>query len=438
MNRTGPSVINPAKSPPLYVPIGLMLSGLASLLFLQWYLFVKAPMIFGEYRFNSATLAATHLFTLGFATSIMMGAFYQITPVMLIAQAVRGAWAIVQGLFFLTGVGLMIAGFHYGETHWIAWGGSFTVAAVCIFLVLIARTMRTATAWTISGTYMIAGLSFLAGTAFWGLTLAFNLRYNFLGSTLQTAPLSAHLVVGLGGWFMLTIFGVSYQLVPMFALTNRPDDQSPKRILWLLTSGLWIAFGLLLFGVPERYANAALLPVLAGVIWYGIRVGQLLRARRRPALDLGMRYALVAFGFLALSLLLGLIAATGLAPGLKQTPGPTAIIWFGLFGFVGSMILGMMYKIIPFLFWHWLLKRRTDKTQRLPNLVQMYSEKLAEAGFWCWTSGVLGTGLVLLAGALGLLYQPALWARWPILLVASGTLLFAWTIGEVLRARPLS
>ncbi len=435
--RSGPQVINPAKSPPLYVPVGLMVAGLVSLLLLEAFLLRKAPMLFGEYRFNSATLTATHLFTLAFATSIMMGAFYQITPVMLIAKPVPGPLAMLQGSLHLAGAALLIGGFHYTETFLIIVGGSLVVIAVLLFAGLILRTMRTATAWTISGSYMIAGLSFLTGTVLWGLTLGLNLRYNFLGDTLRAAPLSAHLVLGLGGWFLLTIVGVSYQLVPMFALSNRGDEQSARQILWLLSVGLWLAFGLLLLGLPEWLGAVALLPVLVGLLQYAAGIAAILRSRRRPELDLGMRYAMVSYSFLALSLLLGLLALSGLVPGLQRTPAPTAILWLGLVGFVGSMILGMLYKIIPFLLWHYLLKNRREKSQRLPSLAQMYSPKLAEAGFWCWTTGVLGTGLVLLAGGFELLFQPGALARWPLAIMTAGSLLFVWTIGQVLRARPL-
>lgn len=435
MSRTGPvnpaprpaasgsvapatQVINPAKSPPLFVPIGMILAGLTGLLCFYPLLIWKAPLIFADFRFNSATLAAVHLFTLGFATAIMVGAFYQILPVMLIGQPVNGRWAAGQGAAYLAGSALLIVGFYRYETGWIILGGTLAVLSLLLFVALAGRCILSATQWNISGTYMIAALSFLIGTVLWGLTLALNLRYNFLGDTLSQAPLAAHLVLGLGGWFMLTIFGVTYQLVPMFGLSSRGDEATGRTALLLLTVGLWAAFLALALRLPAAVTAVTLVTALAGVLVYTRDMAGILRRRRRPEFDLGMRFALTSFGFLVLSLALAL-------------PLPQSAVWLFLPGFVGSMILGMLYKIVPFLFWHYLLKSRTDKSHRLPTLTQMYSPRLGEAAYWLCTFGTLLTAAVLLAGA------PAVWSRWPLAMSALGSLCFVTTILQVLRAKPL-
>ncbi|MFZ5814859.1 MAG: hypothetical protein ACOY93_06105 [Bacillota bacterium] len=421
-------MINPAKSPPLLVPIGLILAGLTGLLLLQPLLLLKAPMIFGEFRFNAATLAAVHLFTLGFATTVMTGAFYQITPVMLIARPVSGPWVVPQAVLHLAGSALLIAGFYAYETLWIAVGGSLVTLGTALFIALVGRCMASSTQWTVSGSYMMAGLSFLAGTVLWGLTLALNLRWNFLGDTLSNAPLGGHLVLGLGGWFMLTIFGVSYQLIPMFALSSRTSDQQAKQALAYLTTGCWAAFLALATRQPAYLTGLLLLPALAGVGLYAGEMAAVLRRRRRPELDLGMRYALTSLAFLGLSLLL---YAAGVATGVTRVL--VAATWLFLPGFVGSMILGMLYKIVPFLIWHYLLKSRTDKSQRLPTLEQMYHRGIAKAGFLLWTGGQLLTTLVVLAAGTSL---PAL-LRAALALGGTGALLFIFTILQVLRAKPL-
>lgn len=427
---SSPKVINPAKSPPLFVPIGMILAGLASLLILQPLLIGKAPLIFGEFRFNPATLAAVHLFTLGFATAVMAGAFYQITPVMMLGKPVNGRLALAQGLAHLSGTAILVTGFYYYAGSWMTLGGTIVVLSLLLFMLLVGLSMRSATQWTISGSFMLAGLSFLAGTILWGLTLAFNLRYNFLGNTLSNAPLGAHVVLGLGGWFMLTIFGVTYQLIPMFALSQRKGDRPARTALALLTIGLWAAFLALTLHGPALITAAGLALATAGAAVYAVDMSGILRQRRRPELDLGMRYAVTSFGFLALALPL-------LAVGAFRHEFGVSAVWLFLPGFVGCMILGMLYKIVPFLFWHYLLKTRREKTQKLPNLTDMYSGKLAEAGYWCWAGGVLLTGLLLAAGAMGLSDARYL-VRLTLSLNLIGSLLFTWTILQVLRAKPLT
>lgn len=430
MGGSTPKVINPAKSPPLYVPIGMVLAGLASLLILQPLLIYKAPLIFSEFRFNPATLSAVHLFTLGFATAVMVGAFYQITPVMMLGQPANGRLAFGQGLTHLAGTALLVVGFYSSTGVWITLGGTIVVLSLLLFMLLVGRSMRSATQWTISGSYMATGLSFLAGTILWGLTLAFNLRYGFLGSTLNYAPLAAHVVVGLGGWFMLTIFGVTYQLIPMFALSQRKDEKLARAALALLTAGLWIAFFALTVSLPAIVTAFGLALAAAGTLVYAADMRGILRQRRRPELDLGMRYAVTSFGFLALAIPLLTLSSYRHGFGVPA-------VWLFLPGCVGSMILGMLYKIVPFLFWHYLLKTRKDKSQKLPNLTQMYSGALAEAGYWCWAGGVLLTGLLLVGGALGFSDARYL-VRFTLSLNLIGSLLFTWTILQVLRARPLT
>lgn len=430
-----PQIIDPAKSPPLYVPIGMVLAGLVGLLALQALIIYKAPMIFGPFRFNPAALAAVHLFTLGFATSVMVGAFHQITPVMLLGRPVEGRWALLQGAAYLAGSWSLVWGFYHSAGPWITAGGTLVVLALLVFALLVVRAMRSFTQWTVAGRFMAMALSFVLGTAIWGLVLAFNLRFGFLPNSLDYSPLGAHVLVGLGGWFMLTIFGVSYQLFPMFALTNRPGGASGHIVLGLLAAGLWSAFLALLLHLPAPVTAACLLVAAAGTVRYAADFFGMMRQRRRPELDLSMRYGVTALAFLA-------PAAALLLLSVWHRPLAVPGAWLFLMGFVATMILGMLYKIVPFLVWHFLMKHRRTKTQRLPKLDEMFSQGAAKAGYLSWTAGVLLTGLVLLGGALGWWDAPGWWearylARGSAILNLIGSLLFTGTILQVLRARPL-
>ncbi len=426
--KAGPQVIDPALSPPIYVPIGMALAGVLGLLVLQALVIAKAPMIFGPFRFNPAALAAVHLFTLGFATSVMIGAFHQITPVMMRGRPVEGGWALLQGLAYLAGSWALVWGFYRSAGPWITAGGTLVVLALVVFAALVVRAMRSATQWTVAGRFMAAALSFVLGTVIWGLVLAFNLRRGFLPDSLDYSPLGAHVLLGLGGWFMLTVFGVSYQLFPMFALTSRPSAASGHAVLAMLSAGLWGAFASLLLHLPALTA-ACLLLAAAGAARYAADFFAMMRQRRRPELDLSMRYGVTALAFLVPAALLLLLSVRHRA---FAVPGA----WLFLFGFVATMILGMLYRIIPFLFWHRLMRNRRSKTQRLPKLDEMFAQRTARAGYFCWTAGVLLTGLLLLGGALGW-WDARYLVRGSAILNLTGSLLFAGTILQVLRARPL-
>ncbi len=427
--KKGPQVIDPAKSPPLYVPVGMALAGILGLLALQALVLYKAPMIFGPFRFNPAALAAVHLFTLGFATSVMIGAFHQITPVMLLGRPVEGRWALLQCAAYLAGSWALVWGFYHSAGPWITAGGTLVVLSLLAFAALVVRAMRSATQWTVAGRFMAVALSFVLGTVVWGLVLAFNLRFGFLPNSLDYSPMGAHVLLGLGGWFMLTIFGVSYQLFPMFALTNRPGAASGTTVLVLLAAGLWGAFASLLLRLPAAVTAAGLVTVAAGAARYALDFAAMMRQRRRAELDLSMRFAVTALAFLVPAALLLVLSAW-------HRPAAVPGAWLFLFGFVATMILGMLYRIVPFLFWHYLMKHRRTKTQRLPTLDQMFSQRAARAGYHCWTAGVALTGLLLLGAALGW-WDARYLVRGSIILNLIGSLLFAGTLLQVFTARPI-
>lgn len=428
------AAFSPAKSPPMAVPLGFILTGLFSLLLLQPLLILKAPMIFADFRFNAATLTAVHLFTLGWSTAVMMGAFYQLAPVILLTEAPPWRPAAVQGVIYVAGSALLISGFYLQRSLLLMVGGSLVVIAVLLFAGLVLATMRSSRAWNITGTYMVMGLGFLVGTVLWGLVLAFNFRFAFFTDTLNHAPVGAHMVLGIGGWFLLTIAGVSYQLIPMFTLSHRSGDQMARAALLLMSSGLWFTFFALVLGLPAPAVGAAVAVALVGVLLWGWELAGIILRRRRSRIDLGMRYALTSLGFAILALLLAVLSFGGLVPLLAESPAPSAVLWLGLVGFVGSMIIGMLYKIVPFLIWHQRFRTKTGRPGPLPTLDEMYTKRIAVTGYWFWTSGILGTGGVLLAGASGLVAFPGAVVPLPLLLCAAGSLLFAWTLVEVMRA----
>lgn len=434
MATTTVTGINPAKSPPPALPLAHFLGGAAALVLLQPLLLAKAPMIFADFRFQPATLAAVHLFTLGWATSVMMGAFYQLAPVILLTETPPWRPAAASGLLFGTGAALLILGFYRYDTQLIIPGGSLAALGVLLFGWLMVRTMRTSKAWTLTGTYMVTALAFLGVTVLWGLTMALNLRYGFLGGIARTDRLGAHLALGLGGWFLLTIIGVSYQLLPLFLHAPRGDGRPARWALGFMAGGLGLTFAALALGLPGPLTAACLLPVAAGAAIFGRDLAGIVRRRRYAQIDLGMRYALTGFGFLALALLLTLMAVSGLVPALRRGPGPALAVWMGLPGFVATMILGMLYKIVPFLLWRrrWRSRQGPPTPGRLPK--RSYARPVAETGYWLWLAGLLGTAWVLLGGALGQVPSPGEWVRGPLALHLLAVILFGWNLIELIRA----
>jgi len=200
---------------------------------------VWAETILGSYRVTT-TIAVTHLLVLGGIVATMMGALYQMAPVIFVAKAPHHRLGLAQGALYTAGWILMVCGFLSGRTLLLAIGGTSVVVTVLFFVALIACVLRTATQWGTAGWYVIAALLFLVTTIAVGLTYALDWRFGWFPITPHLLAIHVHL--GGIGWLTLLIMGVSYRLVPMFAIAPTPTG--------ILARGNLGAFVGLLTGLP--------------------------------------------------------------------------------------------------------------------------------------------------------------------------------------------
>ncbi|HZL41811.1 MAG TPA: hypothetical protein VFD66_00865, partial [Verrucomicrobiae bacterium] len=70
--------------------------------------------------------------------------------------------------------------------------------------------------------------------------------------------------------------------------------------------------------------------------------------------------------------------------------------FLGLAGFVSFALLGMLYKIIPFLVWFGTYSPHVGRAQ-VPALADLYCEALQTGGYWSWLAGLVVTGAGIVA-----------------------------------------
>jgi hypothetical protein len=216
------------------------------------------------------------------------------------------------------------------------------------------------------------------------------------------------------------VIGVAARVYPMFLLAREPAGWPGRVQLWGLGLGVpAVALGIL----SSRVLLAAgALAVAAAVLAHAGWIAGMVRGRRRPSLDWGLR--LVLTGALALLPATGL----GLALALDLLAGPRAALAYAalaLGAWASLTIAGMMLKIVPFLVWYRVYGPRAGRepVPSLPDLGWPAGERLA------W--GLLTLGFATLAGALAL--GEVEWIRGAGLLVAAGALAFAATLGRVVH-----
>jgi hypothetical protein len=215
------------------------------------------------------------------------------------------------------------------------------------------------------------------------------------------------------------VMGVTARIYPMFLLARDPDGWPGAVQLWGLPVGAaLVTLGLTTFRplvVPGALAVAA---AAAGHLAW---VSEMAASRKRPALDWGLRCALTGTAFLVPAAGLGL----GFALGVVE--GPRLGLAYGVLalgGWVSLTIVGMLFKIVPFLVWYRVYGPRVGKA-RVPTLAQL-SWSPGEA-MTCW---FLSLGVAALAAALGIGHPS--WIRVAGVTVTLGALAFAVSLGRVL------
>lgn len=294
--------------------------------------------------------ALAHAWLPGFLLSICAGATYQLMPVVL-GCALAGPRALPWTHFALHAPGslLLVAGLAAGSYGLAAAGGAFVALGALALLAATLATFATSNRRDVVAWSFVAASGWLAAAVFAGILIALNRRAPFLPLGV-IGLLGAHAHLGLAGYFLSLLQGVSFQLVPMFTLGQAQRMRTAAAGLILSQSGLPIlATGLAADIAYPAWAGALL--VMAGIgcsLWAGAAT---LGTRRRRALEPGLSAFVAGACLLAAGAVAGLAIAAGVLPG---TGRPGGLAGYGIVVVAGGLslcVLGMLCKILPFLVW---------------------------------------------------------------------------------------
>jgi hypothetical protein len=407
-----------ATAPSISLPLQFIVTGLAALLLGAGWL-VARPGILAAYHYNQQVIAVTHLFVLGGLCSIVMGAMYQLVPVALETRLHSERLARWQFVFHVVGLAGMVWMFHRWNLTQVGHFGSVLAVGVGLFVYNLARTLRRAPRWNATAAAIAGALFWLALTVAAGLTIATAkavagltpsgamtgfqaVLLSGLGSVARfmahfdaLSAMHAHAHLGAVGFFTLLMVGVSYKLVPMFAISEVQSRRRAAWSVWLLNLGLaGLFFAILLRSV---WKPAFAFVVVAALAIYARELAAILGARKRRTVDWGLKYFLTAVALLGPLSVLGLVLSWPGLP-LNALTGQLENLYgfLGLIGVVAFAIIGMLYKIIPFLVWFASYSRHAGRAQ-VPALADLYSERLQVAGYWTFVAGLAtaGAGIVL-------------------------------------------
>lgn len=399
-SRTAPTIPRPTAPHPGGVPIGSLdqappfalpgehfAAGLVWLALGAAGLVAVVPSLVQGNFLLPRVIAVTHCFTLGWITTSIFGALYQLFPVVLGAPArsVRVGHATFWVL--QAGVVSLVAGTWWWRPPLIAAGWVVLFLAVGGLAWNVLPQRRRAPRGRVIGLYISAGHM--------ALGFAMAVVAARIGDALgwwqidRLGLLAAHAHLAVVGFATLTAVSVGSRLLPMFLLSHGHAEW-PLR--WI---GPVVGAGLALFTAGELLASRALVvagavAVAAGLALYLALVGGYFARRVRRQLDPGLAHVAAAFIYLALATALGLLVF--LTPGFR----PRLIVSYALAGIVGwlsLLIVGIYQKIVPFLTWLHRFAARVGE----PGVPRIADLTVPAVG---WTMLVLFAGslLLLLAG----------------------------------------
>ena len=399
-----------ASAPPFMLPGEHFSAALVFLLLGAAGLIVIAPELAAGAFLSPRVAGVTHLFTLGWITTSIMGALYQFLPVALGKPIRSQRLAHVTFALYVPGLATFVAGLLFTVPTLIVAGAVAFGCGVLIFVGNLGATLRASKRRDVTWWALAWADAFLLVTLVLGLALAGNLRWAYLGDARLTA-LGVHLHVALAGWVLLVMIGVAHRLLPMFLLSHGAGDRFARAAVALVAAGagalavLHHAPALLSHWLPAGL-------IASGCVAFLLQARAFYAHRHRPALDPGMRLAAAALGMLAIGVVLAWPVVLGAASPRLMTAYVLAVV-LGITLFVAAHY----YKIVPFLVWYHRFGPLAGK-RPVPRVSELYSARVATLA-----------GAALVAGAAGITATVALGAADAARIAAA-----VFTIGVALEA----
>lgn len=404
----------------LTIPIGVLMAGLI--------LIGTGSAAFVSPWMPHAT-ALTHAGTLGVLAMGMMGALYQMIPVVAGAPVPFTRLAHIVHVLLFAGLLLFI---------WRMLGGpttAMTAAIYCfsvampLFLIPLGWALLRAPTKDATVQGMRVAVASLLVITLIGLFMAMG----FAGGVFSENRMSwmqIHLTLALCGWVGGLIVAVSWQVIPMFYLADTVNKVVKRRLLLLLVTGLVLPLLVVFtgFGFDEllsekMLAALAALPA-ALVIWllHPIMILRKISQRKRKRSDASLLFWQAGLGIGLL--LIPLASAAVLLPDPRWQ---VMFGWLSVWGWAATIMHGMLSRIVPFLVWFHRYSARVG-LEIVPSMRSLLPQKQIKTGFFLHMASVL-------LGALAIVFQLGSLAQITGLLLVATAISMAGMLIHVLRSR---
>lgn len=364
-----------------------------SLVLATAWLFFKREYLL-EYFYFSQLLALTHLLTLGFLSSLMMGVLHRLSPTLLGVEPSSYWVGRAQFAFYFIGVWGMISHFWMGESRGMSWS-TFLVFAAGVLQVWNFRGLFRVTgksAWP--ARFVVAALVYFLLAATLGIFLGLLKGYDVRAPILTTHYIDnvfAHAHIAGVGWIAMMIFGVELKLVPTSFGAAR---FMPLRFALLNIGTLGVAFAFL----TERSVAPFAVLLAFAFVWQAWGPARALLKGRAS------EWELLPLALLLLAAASGVVLSLGWPDAADPARGRVQLAYgfLAVFGFMVLTVVTVAFKLFPM----WVWKERFQKDfgkKPVPGMKELHSEKLRVFANLAIFTGVLLTAVAIVMSTASLL-----------------------------------
>ncbi len=349
--------------------------------------FNESSVLMGRFSVDSIVIA--HALTIGFLGFVMLGALTQMLPVLVGAKMPKVAFVSKYSFILLTlGLLFMIAGMLGQNTLFTSLAAFGLGAGFLMMIGSMAIALKGVSNFTPTVKAISTSLVFATLIVIMGLYLLYSYITDDI-TAFHVIIANVHSVWAVFGFAGILIIGVAFQVLPMFYVAPKFKSFCKKRVVWLISTGLVMWLLLTLF--KEDWTLFAK-SWIAMFFWaFATTVWLKLNKRKRPISDVTVWYWRSASLFLTLGSFLWIFDEYFKHEYIVMV----AILIGG--GFIMSIMIGMLYKVVPFLVWFHL---NGMGYMSIPTINEMIDKKLAYIQF--------GTFMLSLIGFIFSFYMPSL------------------------------
>lgn len=330
------------QAPPVKVVLRFFLTASMFGVFLGFYLMGNSLDIlpYNEYSFQVTVI---HLLALGVMASFMLGALFQMLPVIAGVSITTPTFkATVVNILLIIGLFFQLFAFETSfSLLYLLASIALGVGLLYSMTVMLKEVIKIKDHST-SSKGMLFALSSFSIAIILGLYLLLTLG-GYIDGSLYAELKEIHYSFALFGWIGLLIVSISFQVVEMFYVTPKYPTFMSEYLVSIIFSLLILKVMVLFLELPSSIINILLATLF---ILYASVTIQRLYKRRRPTSDATVWFWRLGMGLLIISMSITLISnITDLDSQIL------AISTLTFIGFSLSIVFAMVYKIVPFLVW---------------------------------------------------------------------------------------